>query len=238
MTPSGTDIACLLRTWRAARAGRPGTVRAHRIEALAARAERVEGAARDVLDAKLAALVEADMPPPEAAVATQDEAPPRARRSRPEPLAQENAPGHAPDSLGAVVAALSARDDGDGTVAGQKDALPHPATPPAPAAFPALPALDQFRRTWTRIRTEAQLQRTLADVPEDAGPMHSTVLVHRALGLMRDTAPGYLQHFLTYVDALSGLEQMFGTRAFVEPKGAGDAAPVKPARGKTRRRPR
>ncbi|MFC5429920.1 DUF2894 domain-containing protein [Paraburkholderia denitrificans] len=75
-------------------------------------------------------------------------------------------------------------------------------------ARPSAPEmLDYFRRTWATVRTESQLRQSLVQVPQNAGPLNSSSLVHRALSLMRELSPGYLQHFLSYVDALSWMEQ-------------------------------
>ena len=52
------------------------------------------------------------------------------------------------------------------------------------------------------------MQQALAHVPPQAGPLNSSHLVYRALLLMRETAPEYLQRFVPYVDALLWLEQM------------------------------
>jgi hypothetical protein len=70
--------------------------------------------------------------------------------------------------------------------------------------------LDYFRETWSRLSSERQLKRSLAQVPGNAGPLNSSSLVHRSLSLMRELSPGYLQQFLSYVDALSWMEQMNG----------------------------
>lgn len=77
---------------------------------------------------------------------------------------------------------------------------------PAPA-YPELPAIDYFQKTWERLRTRRQLQTSQEQVPDNAGPLNSSNLVHRSLSLMREVSPGYLQHFLTYVDTLSWLEE-------------------------------
>src|SRR5690606_13140698 len=55
--------------------------------------------------------------------------------------------------------------------------------------------LDEFQQLWGRIRTDSQLRQSLAAPPDDAGPLHSSTLLHRAMTLMQDVAPGYLQHF-------------------------------------------
>jgi hypothetical protein len=38
--------------------------------------------------------------------------------------------------------------------------------------------------------------------------LNSAVLVHRSLTLMSELSPGYLQHFLMYLDNLAWLEQL------------------------------
>jgi hypothetical protein len=104
------------------------------------------------------------------------------------------APVPARDSgLRALVAALQARH-GDA-----------PATGPSPVA-PS--ALTEAREVWAQVRTDSQLRASLHDVPADAGPLNSGMLVHRALHLMRAASPGYLQHFIAYADTLSSLEQL------------------------------
>ena len=104
------------------------------------------------------------------------------------------APAPARDSgLRALVAALQARH-GDA-----------PALDPSPVA-PS--ALTEAREVWAQVRTDSQLRASLHDVPADAGPLNSGMLVHRALHLMRAASPGYLQHFIAYADTLSSLEQL------------------------------
>jgi hypothetical protein len=101
-------------------------------------------------------------------------------------------------------------------------------------AFPELPMLEDFRRLWSRVRTESQLRQSMAPVPEHAGPLNSAALVHRSIALMRDLSPGYLQHFLAYVDDLSWMERI------ADPGASGPGGPQQPATiGKrTRKKPR
>ncbi|MCE7033242.1 DUF2894 domain-containing protein [Lysobacter sp. GX 14042] len=70
------------------------------------------------------------------------------------------------------------------------------------------PTLEEFQELWGRIRNDSQVRQSLAAVPEGAGPLHSSTLLHRAMGLMRDASPGYLEHFIAYADALSWMEQL------------------------------
>ena len=74
--------------------------------------------------------------------------------------------------------------------------------------YPELAALDDFKQRWSRLRTESQLRQSLKPAPADAGPLNSGTLVHRSIALMREISPGYLQHFVSYIDALSWMEQM------------------------------
>ncbi|MET0934654.1 MAG: DUF2894 domain-containing protein [Luteibacter sp.] len=76
------------------------------------------------------------------------------------------------------------------------------------SSYPELATLDYFQAVWSGLRTESQWRQTLVDAPENAGPLNSSALVHRAIALMRDMSPGYLQHFLAYVDDLSWLDRL------------------------------
>lgn|SRR5690606_5418100 len=73
--------------------------------------------------------------------------------------------------------------------------------------YPHLPALEDFRRLRARQRAREQLRATMQPPPPGAGPLNSASLAHRALALMRTASPGYLQHFMDYLDTLSWLEQ-------------------------------
>lgn len=75
-------------------------------------------------------------------------------------------------------------------------------------AYPEVAQLEDARRRWSRIRAESQLRESLEAAPADAGPLNSGRLVHRSITLMREQSPGYLQSFLSYLDALAWLEQM------------------------------
>jgi hypothetical protein len=82
------------------------------------------------------------------------------------------------------------------------------ATAHQPSSYPELPVIDYFRETWSKVSTNRQLRQSQEDVPENAGPLNSSHLAHRALSLMRELSPGYLRQFLSYVDALSWMEQI------------------------------
>lgn len=86
---------------------------------------------------------------------------------------------------------------------------PAPAITPKPLAptTPELKSVAYFRHTWSKLSAEQQLTQTLAQAPENAGPMNSQHLVLRALQTMRDISPEYLQGFMSYIDTLIWLEQ-------------------------------
>lgn len=70
------------------------------------------------------------------------------------------------------------------------------------------PSVDYFRRTWSKVSTNRLLRESRAHVPDNAGPLNSSQLVHRALSVMRAVSPDYLHHALLYVEALSWMEQL------------------------------
>lgn len=98
-------------------------------------------------------------------------------------------PAPAPGALAALVE----------YIAGQAAARP---------GYPELEALEAFRELWSQARTRGQVRRSLEQAPANAGPLNSGRLVHRALTLMRELSPGYLQQFLGYIDTLAWLEQI------------------------------
>ncbi|VVE63730.1 hypothetical protein PAN31117_01341 [Pandoraea anapnoica] len=101
-------------------------------------------------------------------------------------------------------------------------------------AFEDLDVLEYFRETWSKLSTDGNLRQSLAQVPENAGPLNSSHLVHRALSLMHDVSPDYLRHFLRHADALSWLEDMETTGVFGNKSAARVAASAKPSRAKAR----
>jgi len=94
-----------------------------------------------------------------------------------------------------------------------------------------MPLLDEFQQLWSRIRIDSLLRQCLDGLPEDAGPLHSTVLTYRAMALMREVCPDYLQHFVAYADTLTWLEQLGGSTDHADA-----TSTRKPVRGNTPRR--
>lgn len=235
------DALAALDAWRASGADRVNRPRFRSIEALARRAADHDGEVRGVLDERLAVWIAAysdEIRRAEAgdgAVAAetsgeaQDSAP--ATANCPPPRA---APRRGP--LAELVDLLASR----GAAATQNEA---PTTRDALPSHrhersPDLPMLDYFRETWSKFSAEKQLRHSREQVPDNAGPLNTNSLVHRSLSLMRECSPGYLQQFLSYVEALSWMEQLAGPAAapsastIVEPPRAGTAK--KSARRKSR----
>ena len=190
MSHNGTSARARLDAWRERRADRLDPVRFHFIEALARRAADREGEVRRILDDRLSALMEAYARDLETAAPSlgndADPATPSVSALTALGRLIEHAANRAKPS------AIAVADD-----AASRAAMPG-----------QLDALGEFRKIWSKLRAESQLRQSLEQVPADAGPLNSGALVHRTIALMRELSPGYLQHFLAYVDALSWLQQM------------------------------
>lgn len=185
-----------LDAWRERGADRMDPIRFHFIEALDRRAAGHSGEARRLLDERLAKLIEAYAIDLERAESKADDTDAKASSGDP-----------ARGTLAGLIDYIAnhATADGDGLTAGSAT--------PRPSSYPELEALDYFRETWSKVRSEKQLRQSLKKAPGNAGPLNSSSLVHRSLSLMRELSPGYLQQFLSYVDALSWMEQMNGGSA-------------------------
>lgn len=201
--PRDAAIQAALAAWRDQGVPRTHPARFRLIEALAARAQRVDGQARHVLQARLEVLVgefrqalDGNTPPKaqanDAAAAAVPAAPEDAERALP----------GAPQSLGELLDYVqnhpaAAHDDG----AMQDRARLR-------QRYPELDLLDDFQATWARLSTDRQLLQSEEQVHENAGPLNSNHLVHRALSLMRAQSPGYLHQFLAYLDGLGWVDQL------------------------------
>ena len=182
-------------------------VRWRRIDALAQRAVHHSGATRQLLDARLQALMD------EATAAAMP------AKAAPSDSAAGNAP--APDTAAQTptLSALLARLQAGGMAAGAGSAASAGAeraaatSPSAPlAARTSRPPRDlnivqQHRSAWTQLRAEQRVAQSQTALPDQAGPLNSQLLLHRALTLMRETSPGYLQHLMGQAEALMWLEQ-------------------------------
>ncbi len=187
-----TDVTATLAAWRERGAHRHDPVRFHVIEAMARRAAAHQGEARRVIEARLAELV-----------AAYGEA---IGKAEPTTATPDGVMQRSP--LSALVDALG------------RSVMPQGGDSTAPAAPPELKTLSRFRSTWAKLSADQRLNRSLAKVPENAGPLNSHHLVHRSLTLMRDLSPEYLQRFLSYVDTLLWMDQANGNAVFEVKDGA------------------
>ncbi|MDS0850323.1 DUF2894 domain-containing protein [Burkholderia cenocepacia] len=209
MTGDATQVRAMLDAWREQGADRLDPVGFHRIDALERRAALLDGAARVLLDARLATLIDGFAK----RVARADD---DAEVTRETVQAATSVPARG--ALAALVEGF-ARD-------AQADRR---------GLDPEL--IDYFRTMWSKVRTEQQYRQSLDQVPRNAGPLNSNSLVHRSLATMRELSPEYLQQFLSYVDALAWLEDLAGGGAQPE-KEAPRAKAAKPARKTTRAKAR
>lgn len=101
---------------------------------------------------------------------------------------------------------------------------PAPATASAVASAPAAPAelksVRHFRQAWKRLNAEQRLAQSRAALPQNAGPLNSQHLVHKALQQMRQLSPACFERFVAQVDGLMWLEQALGEAAPRDPAGS------------------
>lgn len=191
---------------RAAGAAQADPVRWHHIEALARKAEAHPGRVRELLARRVSVLLQA-------------------HGATEAPASNGEQAVSPPGPLAGLVASLAAH------AAAVPSPLPTPGRPPAmpePTGPQELKSLRYFRDTWTRLAADRRLAQAAAALPDNAGPLNSQLLVHRALRQMRETSPAYLQHFMGYVEALLWMEQAQQNQAASRGAAAGkDAATAK-----------
>ncbi|WP_369979636.1 DUF2894 domain-containing protein [Xanthomonas bundabergensis] len=239
MRADPTPASERLGAWRQRQADRLDPLRFGFIEALARRADAHHGEARRLLEQKLSALLDAyaaDLARMPATTSDTDTDTDANVGVDVDVGAGAGAGAGADDADTAPAATASARSPlgelmdrfASNAANDAANAMPPPSAP--------LPALDDARRLWTELRGRSQLRQSLQQAPSDAGPLNSGVLVHRSLALMRTLSPGYLQHFLAYVDALSWLQQLHDGGALAAQHTPGADIGKKPTRGKPRKR--
>lgn len=219
------NARAVLDAWRASGADRVNPLRFHLIDALDRRAAAYDGATRRRLDERLADLIaayEGELKVAEDALAEADADP------------AQNAEAAGP--LAGLIAYLG-DPTGNSETAGD---TAHDSHDPLGlrAAYPELPLLDEFRALWSRFSADRQVRQSQERVHKNAGPLNSNQLVHRALTLMREMSPGYLQQFLSYTDALMWMEQMTAAAAPAPKEAPRAGAAKKAARGKPRKEPK
>lgn len=196
MSNGATRARSMLDAWREQGADRMDRIRFRFIEALARRSAAHSGEAGRILENRLCELLDAYASDLERAAFQASQA------GESVSTRAFGKPTRGP------LAALVDEFERHAPTRGDRSATPHSTA--RPAAYPELPVLDDFREIWSRMSTEKQLRQSLAQVPGNPGPLNSSSLIHRSLSLMQALSPGYLQQFLSYVDALSWMEQITG----------------------------
>ncbi|CAJ3773546.1 chemotaxis motB protein [Burkholderia pseudomallei] len=258
-----------LDAWRERGADRLDPVRFRFIDALRRRAAAHGGDARRLLDTRLAALIDAyaadlrraesngdacecagaPAPAPAPASSSSSSTSPAPTPTAPSttttsPAASSPAePARGP--LAALLDYIGSRERPTASAPDETRAAPASSTASGRVALRAEPELlDYFRETWSKLSADSQLRASLEQVPKNAGPLNSSSLVHRSLSLMRELSPEYLRQFLSYVDALSWLQQMNGDEAATGDEaargavGGGGASASASAKKNTRKRSR
>lgn len=261
-----------LDAWRERGADRLDPVRFRFIDALRRRAAAHGGDARRLLDARLAALIDAyaadlrraesngdacecagapapaPAPAPASSSSSSSSTSPAPTPAAPSTTTTSPAASSPADPARGPLAALldyiGSRERPTASAPDETRAAPASSTASGRVALRAEPALlDYFRETWSKLSADSQLRASLEQVPKNAGPLNSSSLVHRSLSLMRELSPEYLRQFLSYVDALSWLQQMNGDEAATGDEAArgavgGGASASASAKKNTRKRSR
>jgi len=218
-TSGADDLGARLDALRASGAAERDPVRLAHLEALARRAATQPVAIRQPLCARLDALA-AELADSLAGEASPPRSVDQAASTSPlaDLLAYIGQQAHASGHAGQPIDILPTVDH-----AAQPNTKKAPAAPSTRA--PELKSVAIFRDAWSRLSAEQQLTQTLAQAPENAGPMNSQHLVLRSLQVMRDVAPDYLQGFMSYVDTLIWLEHADPTRPPTKTAGEGEKKP-------------
>ncbi len=212
------SVAGRLERWRAQGADRVDPVAFSRLAALARRAQRHDGVVAQHLQQRVQQLADDYSRTLAAATAA---VPPATVAAGVSPLRTLLA--HIAQAGACTPAAASTPVTPPSATMSTDTAPLHPAPLPV---VEAQATLDEFQQLWSRIRIDSLLRQSQEAISEDAGPLHSSVLLHRAMKLMREISPAYLQHFLAYSDALSWLEQL---------QAGGNAAGTEPGRSAARK---
>jgi hypothetical protein len=182
-------------------------VRWRRIDALAQRTANHSGATRSLLDARLQALLA------ESALATLGQNAQTEHAEHAEHAEQALEITSLAPTADAPVAQTATRPLRALLAQLQSTSTADEAALDADARSTArdLKVVHQHRAAWTQLRAEQRVAQSRTALPDQAGPLNSQLLLHRALTLMRETAPGYLQHLMGQAEALMWLEQALAT---------------------------
>ncbi|MFT7721244.1 MAG: DUF2894 domain-containing protein [Roseateles sp.] len=96
-------------------------------------------------------------------------------------------------------------------------------------AGPELRTVRAHQRTWSALRLTRRMAEVAAPIPEHLGPLHSQVLVTRALQRLEGLSPAYLQRLLAQLDGLAALAPLQAAAEAEKPaRAARPAAAKKP----------
>lgn len=211
------DAQATLDAWRDSGADRVDPVRFRFLDAMAQRTAALDGPARQLLDGRLAAWLQAY----EDGLGAESAKPGHTAAAG---VGEPGAPQAS--ALAGLIDYLADPDPPGGVSGWTRDTLGLRAT------YPDVQMLDYFRGVWSRVSADRQVRQSQEQVHKNAGPLNSNQLVHRALSLMRELSPGYLQQFLSYTDALMWMEQVHAATA-PAPKDAARTGAAKTAAAKT-----
>ena len=175
-----TSTDTLLQTLRDAGAAQRNAVRWHYIEVLAERTRAQTGPAQALLNEKLGQALRDFEACTFMPPEVQDPPPATEPSARPSPLAL---------LLREIVPPADTAPSGTAAWSGES------------------PRVRQFRKQLRKISVHKQVSQAIAQAPQNAGPINSHMLVVRALGLMRDISPDYLNRFMAYADTLLCLDE-------------------------------
>ncbi|MGV2865821.1 DUF2894 domain-containing protein [Achromobacter sp. AGC39] len=230
-----------LDAWGDSGADRLDPVRFRFLQAMARRTAALQGLARQRLEVQLAQhlrayarLLEAVEPDASTMDSVEASEPPSHPSSHAPSTSAEASPAAsatpqtAPAALTQLLAYLTYPDAPDNDPTWDRDALG------LRAAYPDVQMLEYFRGVWSRVSADRQVRQSQEQVHKNAGPLNSNQLVHRALSLMRELSPGYLQQFLSYTDALMWMEQIQAATAPAPKESTRSGAAKKTSRAKAR----
>lgn len=184
MTPPSANTQRLL-ALREANAHTQDPVGWHYLQTLASRTAAQSGAAQDLLQKKLHQALDSF----------------EARLQNVSPLTRFEQPPTSPLAL--LLQDMQAEVHRHSSGAGRMAATSGPI-----ASDPKRenPRLLQFRRQLHSMSVQKQVRQAVAQAPQNAGPINSHMLMLRALVLLRDISPAYLDRFMAHVDTLLRLE--------------------------------
>ena len=205
------DPVAAVAAWRAQHPGPVDAVGLSVVEALARRAAAQQGPARQLMLQRVGHLLAGLAAPPPAPVVP------------PWPEGGLSLLSGLVDRLGREAPALVQPAPVAGTPTKARAGAVRGTGGQGASAPASLKSVTAFKSTWSRLRAEQRLHQAAAQVPGNAGPLHSSQVVYRALRELHTLSPAYLDGFMSHVESLMALEQAAGLSPHPSP---GNAAPT------------